>query len=118
MKKKVFSLLTIMFSLNMMANDSGTQTVNMSGTTSNGHNHNEIPTVTYNQDDDSMMVTTEAEGAFSLIVRDAEGKVAFAAPVIANGTTNYYAPHLEQGNMYIITVKSTSDNYIGVLTTD
>lgn len=81
--------------------------------------HNEIvPEVTYDPEENTISVEFEAEGSFTLIVRDAGGQVLHSAPVVTNGNSYSYDVNLLPENYYVITITSIDDGYIGVLETE
>ena len=74
--------------------------------------------VTYDQDENTISVEFEAEGSFTLVVKDTNGQVLHSVPVVTNGNSYSYDVNLLPENYYVITITSVDDGYIGVLQTD
>ena len=96
-----------------------TVNVEMSSQKANGNLHNEIvPEVTYDPNDNTISVEFEAEGSFTLVVKDTNGQVLHSVPVVTNGNSYSYNVNLLPENYYVITITSIDDGYIGVLETE
>ena len=119
MRRKILSFLILCFvsTFVVSADNQPKQEVVM---TKQGQGyHNEIvPEVTYDPEENSISVEFDAEGSFTLIVKDANGQVLHSAPVVTNGNSYSYNVNLLPENFYVITITSVDDGYIGVLETE
>ena len=87
-----------------------------------GNDKNEVgtePSVTYDDDKNSLEVTIDAPEFFEMKVIDFLGSVVYTCPVLmTNGVpTNYQLPPLEPG-VYTLRVQSPSVTYEGTLIID
>ena len=87
-----------------------------------GNDKNEVgtePSVTYDDDKNSLEVTIDAPEFFEMKVIDFLGSVVYTCPVLMTDgvPTNYQLPPLEPG-VYTLRVQSTSVTYEGTLIID
>lgn len=119
MKKISILFLSVVVAFVCYAGEKPSQQVGMTKHTSTGNNHNEIvPEVTYDPNENRISIEFEAEGSFTLIVKEADGQVIYSAPVVTNGNSYSYNVNLLPENYYVITITSVDDGYIGVLETE
>ena len=114
-----FLILCVCSPFMVFADTNSHQEIEMNRMQSSGSNHNAVvPEVTYDQDENTISVEFEAEGSFTLVVKDTNGQVLHSVPVVTNGNSYSYDVNLLPENYYVITITSVDDGYIGVLHTD
>lgn len=119
MKKILFILLCVVCANVTYADQTQQQVTMHQQGVSNKHNRNEVvPVVTYDPIENTISVEFEAEGSFTLIVRDSNGQVQYSTPIVTDGNSYSYNVNLLPENYYVITITSVDDGYIGVLETD
>lgn len=117
MAKRVF--LFFVFSFIFLFSFARTDNQQVEMTRHGGNNHNVVvPEVTYDPNENTISVEFEAEGSFTLIVRDVDGQVLHSVPIVTNGNSYSYDVNLLPENYYVITITSVDDGYIGVLETE
>lgn len=119
MEKRFFLFFVFSFIFLFSFARTDNQQVEMARNGMNNNNHFAVvPEVTYNPSENTISVEFEAEGSFTLMVKDVDGQVIYSAPVVTNGNSYSYDVNLLPENYYVITITSVDDGYIGVLETE
>ena len=118
MRKTVFLFLFLSSITMSFARDTVTTVLMTKDRTQGGTHYADVPEVTYDPNENRISVEFEAEGSFTLMVKDVDGQVLYSAPVVINGNSYSYDVNLLPENYYVITITSVDDGYIGVLETE
>ena len=117
MKRFSLFLLLGFITLFSFAGDGEILDVPMTNDPANGHNRNEMvsPVVSYSQDTNELMVAFNSAESYTLQVTDAAGITQYSSPIVTNGNAYYYPVNLASLSLYLITIYSTHNTFVGVL---